>query len=75
MFHDVLLVVHNVLHVLHDVLQCFMMLSESSNDRRRASVPARPSIASEIALTPQKSAITPQKSAMAPQGSSISPRK
>ena len=35
MFHDVLLVVHDVLHVFHDVLLCFMMLSESRNDRRR----------------------------------------
>ena len=26
---------YNVLHVFHDVLQCFMMLSESCNDRRR----------------------------------------
>ena len=26
---------HNVLHVFHDVLQCFMMFSESRNDRRR----------------------------------------
>ena len=26
---------HNVLHVFHDVLQCFMMYSESRNDRRR----------------------------------------
>ena len=33
-----------------------------------ASAPARPPIASGIAITPQKSAITPQKSAMAPQG-------
>ena len=26
---------YNVLHVYHDVLLCFMMLSESRNDRRR----------------------------------------
>ena len=26
---------YNVLHVFHDVLLCFMMLSESRNDRRR----------------------------------------
>ena len=26
---------YNVLHVFHDVLLCFMMLSESHNDRRR----------------------------------------
>ena len=26
---------HNVLHVFHDVLLCFMMFSESLNDRRR----------------------------------------
>ena len=25
---------HNVLHVFHDVLQCFMMFSESRNNRR-----------------------------------------
>ena len=25
---------HNVLHVFHDVLLCFMMFSESRNDRR-----------------------------------------
>ena len=26
---------HNVLHAFHDVLQCFMIFSESRNDRRR----------------------------------------
>ena len=60
---------------------CFMMfyyvlwcLASHATIGVTASVPARPSISSGIAITLQKSAITPQKSAMAPQGSSISPR-
>ena len=62
---------HNVLHVFHDVLLClcFMMFSESRNDRRR-----RIGYRTAPATTPQGLAITSQKLPMAPQGSSISPR-
>ena len=70
LFHDVsqcfkcFMMIYNVLHVFHNVLWC---LASRTTIGVAALVPALPSIASGIA-------ITPQKSAMAPQGSSISPQ-
>ena len=59
---------HNVLEVFHDVLLCFMLFSESRNDRHRR-IGARASDDRGNSVGPQGSAITPQKSAMTPQGS------
>ena len=63
--HDVLLVVHDVLQCItmfykcfmmfHYVWQCFMMFSESCNDRHRRDNSA------EIAMTQQGSSISPRK--------------
>ena len=58
---------YDVSQVFHDVLLCFMMFSESRNDRRPLIASGIATTRKGSAITPQKSVITPQKSAMAPQ--------